>query len=92
MTAPRSIGPARSCTSTWASASPDLLCSMLTTFINTLMSAEADPVCGAGCGETSPERVDTRNGYRHREFDNLRRHTRGRDPQAALRQQLLPGQ
>jgi putative transposase len=42
---------------------------MLTTFMNTLMSAEADAVCGAPYGETSPERTNVRNGYRHREFD-----------------------
>lgn len=37
----------------------------LTTFVNTLMSAEADAACGA----SSPERVNQRNGYRAREFD-----------------------
>jgi transposase-like protein len=42
---------------------------MLTTFMNTLMSAEADAVCGAPYGEISPDRVNVRNGYRHREFD-----------------------
>jgi transposase-like protein len=42
---------------------------MLTTFINTLMSAEADAICGAGYGERSDERVNVRNGYRHRDFD-----------------------
>jgi transposase-like protein len=62
-----------------ASASPDLLRSMLTTFINTLMSAEADAVCGAGYGQSSPERVNTRNGYRHREFD-----TRAGTPDVAI--------
>jgi hypothetical protein len=42
---------------------------MLTTFINTLTSAEADAICGAGYGERSAERVNVRNGYRHRDFD-----------------------
>src|SRR5688500_19968481 len=69
MTAPSSIDPARFLHEHVASASPDLLRSMLTTFVNTLMSAEADAVCGAGYGESSPERVNTRNGYRHRDFD-----------------------
>jgi transposase-like protein len=69
MTAPSSIDPARFLHEQLASASPDLLRSMLTTFINTLMSAEADAVCGAAWGELSPERVNVRNGYRHREFD-----------------------
>ncbi len=52
-----------------AAASPDLLRSMLSTFIQTLMGAEADALCGAGYGERSPERVNSRNGYRHRDFD-----------------------
>jgi hypothetical protein len=43
-----------------ASASPDLLRSMLTTFINTLMPAEADAVCGADYRESSPDRTNTR--------------------------------
>jgi putative transposase len=43
---------------------------MLTIFINTLMSAEADAVCGATYGEPSPDRVNVRNGYRHRDFDS----------------------
>jgi transposase-like protein len=52
-----------------AQASPDLLRGLLQTFLNTLLSAEADAVCGAGYGERSPERVNQRNGYRHRDFD-----------------------
>ena len=46
MTAPSSIDPARFLHEQLASASPDLLRSMLTTFVNTLMSAEVDVVCG----------------------------------------------
>jgi putative transposase len=42
---------------------------MLTTFINTLMSAEADAVCGAEYGSRSEARINVRNGYRSREFD-----------------------
>ena len=42
---------------------------MLTTFINTLMSAEADAVCGADYGTRSGDRTNVRNGYRHRDFD-----------------------
>jgi putative transposase len=30
---------------------------------------EADAVCGAAYGQSSPERVNRRNGYRAREFD-----------------------
>src|SRR3954451_2122355 len=69
MTAPSSIDPAHFLHEQLAQASPDLLRQMLTTFINTLMSAEADAVCGAEYGARSTERVNTRNGYRAREFD-----------------------
>jgi hypothetical protein len=50
MTAPSSIDPARFLHDQLESASPDLLRSMLATFINALMSAEADAVCGAPHG------------------------------------------
>lgn len=66
---PSSIDPARYLHEQLASASPDLLRHLLTTFINTLMSAETDALCGAEYGTSSPERVNTRNGYRHRDFD-----------------------
>ena len=69
MTAPSSIDPARFLHDQLASASPDLLRSMLTTFINALMSAETDAICGAPYGTPSPERVNVRNGYRPRDFD-----------------------
>src|SRR5436305_9908195 len=48
---------------------PDVLRELLSTFIHTLMGAEADALCGAGYGERSAERVNQRNGYRHRQFD-----------------------
>ena len=48
---------------------PDLVRDMLAAFIDRLMGAEADAICGAGYGERSPERVNSRNGYRHRDFD-----------------------
>ena len=48
---------------------PDLVREMLGAFVQTLMGAEADAICGAGYGERSPERVNSRNGYRHRDFD-----------------------
>jgi putative transposase len=50
-------------------AEPDLLRSMLSSFIQALMSAEADAMCGAPYGARSPERVTSRNGYRVRDFD-----------------------
>src|SRR3954465_7157490 len=42
---------------------------MVKTFADALMSAEADAVCGAEYGERSPERINSRNGYRAREWD-----------------------
>lgn len=50
-------------------ASPDLLRGMVRSFAQALMSADADAVCGAAYGERSDERTNTRNGYRHREWD-----------------------
>jgi putative transposase len=49
--------------------SPDLVREMLKAFAEQLMSAEADAMCGAGYGERSPERLNSRNGYRHRDLD-----------------------
>jgi len=69
MAASASIDPARFLHEHLAQASPDLLRSLLTTMIDTLMSAEADAVCGAAHGERSDNRVNHRNGYRHRDFD-----------------------
>ena len=50
-------------------ASPDLLRGMVATFVKALMGAEADAVCGAPFRERSAERVNTRNGYRPRQWD-----------------------
>ena len=69
MTVTPSIDPARLLEEQLAQASPDLLRELLTTFINTLMSAEADAVCGAAYGQASPDRTNRRNGYRGRDFD-----------------------
>ena len=69
MTVNPSIDPARLLEEQLSQASPDLLRELLTTFVNTLMSAEADAVCGAAYGQVSPDRVNRRNGYRAREFD-----------------------
>ena len=41
-----------------AQASPDLLCAMVTTFAEALMSAQADAVCGASYGERSARLTD----------------------------------
>ena len=50
-------------------ADPDLLRSLLTTFVEALMGAEADAICGAPYGARSHERTNSRNGYRDREWD-----------------------
>jgi transposase-like protein len=57
VTAPNSIDPTRFLHEQLASASPGLLRSTLTTFINTLMSAEVDAVRGAGYGQRSGDRA-----------------------------------
>jgi transposase-like protein len=50
-------------------ASPDLLRAMLSSFIEALMGADADAICNAGYGERTETRTNTRNGYRHRDWD-----------------------
>jgi transposase-like protein len=47
----------------------DLLREMVRSFAEALMGADADAVCGARYGESSPERVNRRNGYRIRRWD-----------------------
>jgi putative transposase len=69
MTSAHFIDPESFLADQLAAASPDLLRSMLSTFIQVLMGAEADAVCGAGYGERSEDRTNSRNGYRHRDFD-----------------------
>ncbi len=68
---------------------PDVLRELLATFIHTLMGAEADALCGAGYGERSTERTNSRNGYRHRQFDTRAGSLDLAIPQAAARL-LLP--
>ena len=50
-------------------ASPDLLRSMVQVFAEALMGAQADAICGAEFGARSPDRVNSRNGYRTRPWD-----------------------
>ena len=69
MTATPSIDPARFLNEQLSQASPDLMRELLTTFVNALLSAQADAVCGAGYGERTPDRTNSRNGYRHRDLD-----------------------
>jgi putative transposase len=69
MTAGPSIDPEQFLHDQLAQASPDLMRDMLETFINTLLSAQADSVCGAEYGTRSQARNNRRNGYRHRDLD-----------------------
>ncbi|BEL03238.1 IS256-like element IS1081 family transposase [Actinoplanes sichuanensis] len=69
MAAPHIIDPAGLLGQALGDASPDLMRHLLSTVINSLLSAEADAVCGAEYGVAGPERVNSRNGYRHRELD-----------------------
>ena len=69
MTAPPSIDLSGFLDEQLAQASPDLLREMLRTFAQALMGAEADAVCGAGYGQRSEERTNSRNGYRARRWD-----------------------
>ncbi len=69
MTAPHMIDPARMLGQALSDASPDLMRHLLGTVINSLLSADADAVCGAEYGQPSPDRVNSRNGYRHRDLD-----------------------
>jgi putative transposase len=69
MTAPSSIDLSGWLTEQLGQASPDLLRQMIATFVQALMGAEADAVCGAEYGVRSEQRTNTRNGYRRREWD-----------------------
>jgi putative transposase len=69
MTANTSIDPAQFLAEHLEQAEPDLPRSMVATFVQALMGAEADAVCGASYGARDVERVNTRNGYRPREWD-----------------------
>ncbi len=69
MTAVPSIDPEHFLREQLDQASPDLMRDLLNTFVNALLGAQADAVCGVGYGERSPERVNSLNGYRHRDLD-----------------------
>jgi hypothetical protein len=50
------------------STDPDVLRELLATFIYALIGAEADALCGAGYGQHSSERTNSRHGCRHHEL------------------------
>src|SRR5580693_9095670 len=54
---------------TLAAASPDVLREMVRAFAQRMMDAEVEVRCGAAYGEVSADRVNSRNGYRAREWD-----------------------
>ena len=49
---------------------PDVLRELMKVFLEALMGAEADSACGAAYGERTEARVNSRNGYRGRDFDS----------------------
>lgn len=67
--APHSIDPTAYLDELLTQASPDLMRQMLQDFINQILSAQADTVCGAAYRATSDNRTNYRNGYRHRPLD-----------------------
>ncbi|WP_405106732.1 IS256 family transposase [Micromonospora sp. NBC_01405] len=69
MAASESVNPVDLLCEQIAGASPDLLQAMIKTFAQAVMSAEADAICGASYGQRSEDRVNSRNGYRVREWD-----------------------
>ena len=68
-TAPHHIDPTKYLEELLTQASPDLMHQMLTDFINQILPAQADTVCGAEYATVSPQRTNSRNGYRHRSLD-----------------------
>lgn len=52
-----------------AESDTDSLREMVQFMAESLMGAEADSLCGAGYGARSDDRVNSRNGYRHRRWD-----------------------
>ena len=83
MTVNPSIDPARLLEEQLAQASPDLLRELLGTFINTLLSAEADAVCGAEYGTAQPGAGQPPQRLPAPRLRHPRRHPGRGDPQAA---------
>jgi transposase-like protein len=61
--------PGESFEQTLAVASPDMLREMIRASAQKMTGAEVEVACGAAYGEVSPGRVNSRNGYRAREWD-----------------------
>lgn len=90
MTANPGIAPTRFLDEHLAKASPDLMRSMLKTFAEALMSAEADAVCDAGHNGRSEERTNHRNGYRDRRWNSRAGSVEVAIPPTAARQMTEP--
>jgi transposase-like protein len=69
MTAPPSIDLSGWLSEQLGQASPDLLRQMITTFVQALMGPRLTRSAALKYGVRSDERTNTRNGYRHREWD-----------------------
>ncbi|MFD0531334.1 IS256 family transposase [Kitasatospora arboriphila] len=69
MTAPDSLPFAALIEENLASASPDLLRAMVKTFAEAMMSSDVDRACGGEYGLPSEDRINSRNGYRNRDWD-----------------------
>ena len=54
---------------TLESASPDVLREMIRGFAQKMMDADVEVRCNAGYGEVTADRVNSRNGYRRRDWD-----------------------
>ncbi len=61
--------PGDSFEQTMTAPAPDMLREMFRGFAQRMMDAELEVACRAGYGEVSPARVNSRNGYRAREWD-----------------------
>ncbi|WP_158557828.1 transposase [Spongiactinospora gelatinilytica] len=54
---------------TLASVSPDVMRALISAFTQQMMDAEVDRLCGAAYGQVHARRMNSRNGYRWREWD-----------------------
>ncbi|WP_433445331.1 transposase [Nonomuraea sp. CA-141351] len=54
---------------TLVQVSPDVLREMVVRMAQMMVDAEVGQRCGAGYGEVSDQRINSRNGYRRREWD-----------------------
>jgi len=66
---PNSIDVAQVMAEHLETAEPDLLRELVRLFVQALMSADADAACGAAYGTRRPERTNSGNGYRTRDWD-----------------------